>query len=208
MSWKNGIFICVAILRIHSSVSDVLDPEKTSTPLSTSPSTIPSTSQRAWENFKSPVTTDAKYPLILGAGLTGLLLIFEDQLIDPSQKETVEDKPLKSFSRFGDYGGRGYTNGLYVLGMMGYGFFNSDSEAKKNASSMFQATAYSTAVTYALKYSIREPRPDSGARESFPSGHTSSAFSFASYIGCQHSLGWGLAAYTLAGFVGYSRSRR
>ncbi len=159
----------------------------------------------AWENFKSPVTTDAKYPLLIGAGVTALLLIFEDQIVDPAQEEAVEHKPLGPFSKIGDLGGRMYPNALYAVGMLGYGLIESDSSAKRNASGMFQASLYSIAVTGALKYTVREPRPDSSNRDSFPSGHTTAAFSFASYIGCRHSLGWGIAAYSLATFVGFSR---
>ncbi len=37
------------------------------------------------------------------------------------------------------------------------------------------------AATYALKYTVREKRPDSDNTDSFPSGHTSSAFSGAGF---------------------------
>ena len=36
--------------------------------------------------------------------------------------------------------------------------------------------------TYLLKYTVREKRPDSDNRDSFPSGHTSSAFAGAGFI--------------------------
>ncbi len=36
------------------------------------------------------------------------------------------------------------------------------------------------ATTYVLKYTVREKRPDSNNKDSFPSGHTSSAFAGAS----------------------------
>ncbi|MFA9459527.1 phosphatase PAP2 family protein [Thiohalorhabdus sp. Cl-TMA] len=58
---------------------------------------------------------------------------------------------------------------------------------------------------HTLKYAIDEKRPDSEARNSFPSGHTAAAFSGASFI--QRRYGWtlGAPAYALATFVGYSR---
>lgn len=161
--------------------------------------------KNTWENFKSPVTTDAKYPLMIGAGITAALLLFEDQIIDPTQEEVVEHKPLGSLSKIGDLGGQGYPNAFYIVGMFGYGWLESDDGAKRNSTGMLQATLYSTLVTTSLKYTVREHRPDSSDRDSFPSGHTTAAFSFASYIGCRHSLGWGIAAYSLAAFVGFSR---
>jgi len=160
---------------------------------------------RTWDSLKSPVTTEARYPLLVGTGLTVLLLIFEDQIIDPTQDEVVEHKPLGPLSKIGDYGGRGYPNALYMAGMLTYGLIEGDSVAKQNAGEMLEATLYSTLVTTALKYSIQEKRPSTNSRESFPSGHTTAGFSFASYIGCRHSLGWGIAAYGLAGFIGFSR---
>ncbi len=59
-------------------------------------------------------------------------------------------------------------------------------------------------ITYALKYTVNETRPN-GGENSFPSGHTASAFSGASYI--QKRYGWKLGApsYLMASYVGYSR---
>lgn len=161
--------------------------------------------EHAWDDFESPITTDAKYPLLIGAGITTMLLVFEDQIVDPAQEETVERKPLGSFSKFGDWGGKTLPNAIYAGGMLSYGLLQSNDEAKRNAAGMFQASLYSIAVTSALKYTVREQRPNSRNRDSFPSGHTTAAFSFASYVGCRHSLAWAVAAYSLAGFVGYSR---
>lgn len=48
-------------------------------------------------------------------------------------------------------------------------------------------------------------RPDAGARTSFPSGHTSGAFSGASFIYSRYGWKWGVPAYALAGLTGYSR---
>ena len=159
-----------------------------------------------WDDFKSPVITEGKYALIIGGALTATLLIFEDQIDDPFQNETVEDKHLGSYSKYGDLAGQGYPNLIYALGMLGYGYFRSDSLATRHSLGMAEASIYSGLITNALKYSIREPRPyDGGVKNSFPSGHSTMAFAFASYIGCHHSLPWAIAAYGMATFVAYSR---
>lgn len=159
-----------------------------------------------WQNIKSPITTDAKYSLLFGTGLTVTLLILEDQVIDPAQEETVENKPLGSSSTLGDQLGQIYPNAAYVAGFLGYGLIAKDHKALRHSSLMFQSTLYSSVVTTALKYTIREPRPNNGnRRNSFPSGHATTIFAFASYIGCAHSLPWGIAAYSAAGFVAFSR---
>ncbi len=59
-------------------------------------------------------------------------------------------------------------------------------------------------VTYALKFSINRERPDGGG-QSFPSGHTSAAFSGASFIQKRYGWKYGAPAYVAASFVGWSR---
>ena len=62
-----------------------------------------------------------------------------------------------------------------------------------------------TALTNGLKYTIREQRPDSGARNSFPSGHTATAFTGAELVRAEYGWGYGLAAYTVATGVAFMR---
>ncbi len=59
-------------------------------------------------------------------------------------------------------------------------------------------------LVYILKPTIDRTRPD-GGRQSFPSGHTASAFAGAAFL--QRRYGWrlGAPAYGIAAFVGYSR---
>jgi len=61
------------------------------------------------------------------------------------------------------------------------------------------------ALTYALKYAINKQRPEGNGNYGFPSGHTSSAFSGASFIQKRYGWEFGVPAYILAGFTGYSR---
>jgi len=68
-----------------------------------------------------------------------------------------------------------------------------------------QALAVSGAYTGILKYTVHRERPDGSDRLSFPSGHTSSAFSLAAVA--DHHYGWkvGVPAYLLASGIGLSR---
>lgn len=81
--------------------------------------------------------------------------------------------------------------------------------AKKDKKGFWQfAKSYGTTLglTYALKYAIDKPRPN-GATDghAFPSGHTSVAFSGASFLQRRYGWEYGIPAYLVAGFVGYSR---
>ncbi len=60
-------------------------------------------------------------------------------------------------------------------------------------------------TTYMMKLSTQQTRPDSSDAQSFPSGHTCSAFSGATLIQMKYGSRYGIPAYLLAGFVGYSR---
>jgi membrane-associated phospholipid phosphatase len=68
-----------------------------------------------------------------------------------------------------------------------------------------QAMIVNGAYTSILKYSVQRTRPDGSNNLSFPSGHTSTAFSLAAVA--NHHYGWkiGVPAYVLASGIGLSR---
>ena len=59
--------------------------------------------------------------------------------------------------------------------------------------------------TYLLKIATHKLRPDGSDYMSFPSGHTSSAFSGASFIHFRYGFKYSIPLYALASFTGYSR---
>lgn len=61
------------------------------------------------------------------------------------------------------------------------------------------------AVTFGLKYAINKDRPFKSGHYAFPSGHTSITFQAASFIHLRYGLSYGIPAYVLAGWTGYSR---
>lgn len=70
-----------------------------------------------------------------------------------------------------------------------------------------EATAYITmaALTNIGKYSFKERRPDSNARNSFPSGHTATVFTGAELMREEYGFGIGLGAYSVAVGVAFLR---
>lgn len=64
--------------------------------------------------------------------------------------------------------------------------------------------ASSVAITYGLKYAINSERPN-GDDHSFPSGHSASAFSTASYVHMRYGMKRAWPAYLAAGFTAWSR---
>jgi membrane-associated phospholipid phosphatase len=59
-------------------------------------------------------------------------------------------------------------------------------------------------VTYGLKYTVNETRPNGGTL-SFPSAHTSISFSAAEFMRKRYGWEYGIPAYAAASFVAYSR---
>lgn len=70
-----------------------------------------------------------------------------------------------------------------------------------------ELTAYlaMAAITNIAKYTLREKRPDSNSRNSFPSGHTATAFTGAELMRIEYGLWPGIASYTLATGVAFLR---
>ncbi len=75
--------------------------------------------------------------------------------------------------------------------------YNGTVQFSKSFSSTFVATQV-------LKYGVNEERPNGGDR-SFPSGHTSAAFSGASFIQRRYGWSYGVPAYLAATYVGWTR---
>ena len=67
------------------------------------------------------------------------------------------------------------------------------------------AHALMAAVTNTVKYTVREQRPDSEARNSFFSGHTATAFTGAELMRIEYGWGYGAVAYAAATSVAFLR---
>lgn len=163
-----------------------------------------------YDEFKSPWTTDARAWLIYGSATTLALALLEDQIVDPTQEETVEDKPLGKISVYGDLAGQMIPNAVYAIGMGLHYWYTKNQSSSDSALAMLKASAYSGVVAQSLKFIVHEPRPNNNANsksyESFPSGHTTSAFAFSSTVIAQHGFWpYGFLATTLASFSGFSR---
>jgi membrane-associated phospholipid phosphatase len=61
------------------------------------------------------------------------------------------------------------------------------------------------AITFGLKHTIHETRPNGRNDKSFPSGHTSFAFAAAGYLDERYGWQVGLPAFGMAGLVGLAR---
>lgn len=100
-----------------------------------------------------------------------------------------------------------YIQYLPVAAYLGLGFYRGGRKLDWRERIAVGVTAYiaMTAVTNVAKYSFKEKRPDSNARNSFPSGHTATVFTGAELV--RKEFGWGIggAAYAVATGVAFLR---
>jgi len=88
------------------------------------------------------------------------------------------------------------------LGAYGTTLYLHDTEGQYQ---WYKAYGTTLATTYALKHIVKEQRPDSDEEDSFPSMHTSSAFSGATLIHKRYGFKYAIIPYLGAIYVGYNR---
>jgi membrane-associated phospholipid phosphatase len=118
---------------------------------------------------------------------------------------------LETNVRLNDAMQPGHTYGAFaVQALVGVGLYAGGSLAKKGGlartgADIMRAQLLSQGYVQALKYTVRRERPNGENRQSFPSGHSASAFATASVL--QRHYGWkvGVPAMILAGYVATAR---
>lgn len=100
-----------------------------------------------------------------------------------------------------------YLQYLPTLANVGLGLIGAKSRHPFRERIAATATAYAVMglIVNTTKYTIKEKRPDSEARNSFPSGHTATAFMGAELVREEYGNAYGASAYALAMGVAFLR---
>lgn len=133
---------------------------------------------------------------------TGALTTFALQPHDAEYRDRWHgnQQMSRSLSNAGDILGSGYI-GAAIIGAQ-YMF----DDERENWKSHARSLVWQTAVTGLIKYSTGVQRPGNKNRyESFPSGHTATAFATATSLTYSYGAKAALVAYPLAAMVGLSR---
>ena len=135
------------------------------------------------------------------------------QLIFPSAAIAVGCAGIRShlIDTRGERKKRTFDNTLQYLPTVAYvglGFIPGVKHEHRIGSRMMAgvtAFAIMTALCQGTKRIVRERRPDTGAKTSFPSGHTATAFMGAELCRLEYGWGYGAAAYAVAAAIGGMR---
>ena len=128
--------------------------------------------------------------------------------LSPLDHESVEHtsrQMSKGTASIGTWGGNFYLLAGGGLATYMIGRATSNPRMASLGGDLVRAQLLSQAIVQGTKFAVGRQRPDASNSQSFPSGHSASAFATATVL--QQHFGWklGVPAYAFAGFVGASR---
>ncbi len=146
-------------------------------------------------------SADNLLPFLVSAAVSGGGAFFDDSV----QRYFAARRRAKWLGDSGDQLGQPYIIGPLAAALFGAGRLASSQRFRDATYDIAQVTLVAVTYTTTLKYATQRPRPDGSDKHSFPSGHTSNAFAWAT-VGA-HYYGWrlGVPGYLLAGLIGVSR---
>jgi membrane-associated phospholipid phosphatase len=106
---------------------------------------------------------------------------------------------------FGNFYGEGWIEGGLGLGGWGLGAMTNDLRLQEFGRDATESLLESTVVVTGLKYAVGRERPDGSNNQSFPSGHSITAFCFAPVVARYWGWETGVPAYLLATVTGLAR---
>lgn len=187
---------------------------------------IDRTARDLWIQAQAPFSKDGAPAVVGDVVALGALLLLDQPVYDkidpPALKGTSTEKFSLEVTKFGSTYGLGF-----LAGFVGYGFLANDEKAQETAYLAAEAFVTAGIWTQVLKFVSGRERPAFRSRaggkwtgpfqvsfsqhfsgyDSFPSGHTSTAFSIATVFAEQYSEtpAVPILSYSLAALVGLSR---
>ncbi|EQC46092.1 phosphatase PAP2 family protein [Bacteriovorax sp. Seq25_V] len=159
-----------------------------------------------WDDFTSPLTTDAKYITLGGLAASALVVASKDLDTYRKSESFDEARPFGKYGIIGEAIGWGFLNAGYATYFYLDGKFRGNETSYELSSHMAKASLFSLGWVMIGKTFIKEKRPGYPDDDSsFPSGHSAASFAFASVVAARHGWGYGSGAYALAFFIAMSR---
>lgn len=155
-------------------------------------------------NLVGVVARDNLKPFLIGATLAGL----GARLDARTQRFFGEQPRWPALGRVGAQLGQPRNLAFVTATLFTAGRVSRDARVRAATYDAAQAFLVNAAWTGAIKYGVRRERPDGSSRLSFPSGHTSNAFAWATIADRHYGHKIGVPAYALAGLIGVSRMEK
>lgn len=152
-------------------------------------------------NLVGVVSGDNLKPFLVGVGVTTA-----GSFLDSRTQSYFGGRDR--FRTLGDAGATLGTPGILTPiagGLLVAGRASGDSRFRSATYDIAQAFLVNAAWTTALKYAVHRQRPDGSDSLSFPSGHTSNAFAWATVASHYYGPKVSVPAYLAAGLIGVSR---
>ena len=137
----------------------------------------------------------------VGGGLALVAHPFDDDVNETMVGSTFAKNFFKPGSVVGQFGTLFGTAGI----IYGVGRIKDQPKVSHLGMDLIEALAVSEGLVQGIKYSTQRERPDHSAHNSFPSGHASDTFAFATAL--ERHLGWkgAVPAYIISSYVAMSR---
>jgi len=153
-------------------------------------------------NVKGVFSSQNLAPLAVGTVITGAALT-----LDNGARNVLRNR-AEDLGQFGQSAGALRTVAPLTVGLFAAGRASRDSRFRAASYDIAQAALVTGLYTEVLKRGLGRGRPDGSDQRSFPSGHTSNAFAWATVASHHYGARVGIPAYALAGFIGASRIER
>jgi hypothetical protein len=153
------------------------------------------------KNFRGLFTRRNLMPLIIGASATA-----GSAALDSTLRKAPANR--NHFEAFGGLGGSlgspGYLAAIFSSTFLA-GQLAEEGRFKSMSYDLMQGYLLTTGLTSGLKHAIGRNRPNLENDLSFPSGHASTSFTYATILSHYYGLHAAIPAYAMAAFIGLSR---
>lgn len=151
-------------------------------------------------NFGALFAKENAAPLLIGGAAAAVAAIPNKRL-----EGYFRDKEPSPFRHPGDIAGAKWVAAPSLAGFLLISRTTKNKRFRSFAYTLAQGYAVNQALIGGIKEAVRSKRPNGADYDSFPSGHTSGAFTWATVVSHHYGKKAGIPAYITAVYMGYAR---
>ena len=151
-------------------------------------------------NFGALFSKENVAPLLIGGAATAAAAVPNKRL-----EGYFRDKEPSPFRHPGDIAGAKWVAAPALAGFLLVSRTTKNKRFRSFAYTLTQGYAVNQVLITGIKKAVRSKRPNGNDYDSFPSGHTSGAFTWATIMSHHYGKKAGIPAYMVAVYMGYAR---